>query len=252
MTTNEGKLWGGRFAGGPSPSSRRCPARRTSTGGWRPTTSPAPARTPTALHRAGLLTRRRAGRAARAGSTRWGSGTTPARCSPDPSDEDVHGALERLLLERGRPRRSAAGSGPGAAATTRSPRCSGCSCATTRDDRRPGPRPRRRPRRPGRGAPRRDHARPHAPPARPAGAALPPPARPRLAAAARRRPAPRLGRRAPRTRRTARERWPAPASASTRSAVAARARLRPAPAANSIDGTAARDFVAEFALRHRA
>ena len=60
------------------------------------------------------------------------------------------------------------------------------------------------------------HARADAPAARPAGAAVPPPAGPRLAAAARRGAARGLGRAdRRRTRRTAPARWPAPAWGST-------------------------------------
>ena len=51
----------------------------------------------------------------------------------------------------------------------------------------------------------------------------------------------------PPTRRTARERWPAPASASTPSWWPPSS-ASPARRANSIDGTAARDFVAELAF----
>ena len=48
---------------------------------------------------------------------------------PTAADEDVHTALERGLLERLGP--WAASSGPGAAATTRSPPTCGCTCGTT-------------------------------------------------------------------------------------------------------------------------
>ena len=76
----------------------------------------------------------------------------------------------------------------------------------------------------------------------------PPPARPRLAAAARRRAAARLGRAgSPPTRRTAPARWPAPASASTPQR-SPRELGFAGSSANSIDGTASRDFVAEFAF----
>ena len=49
------------------------------------------------LHRAGLLTDDDLAELL-AASTRWGSGTPPGPAAR-PSDEDVHGALERLLLE---------------------------------------------------------------------------------------------------------------------------------------------------------
>ena len=94
---------------------------------------------------------------------------------------------------------------------------------------------------------RRADARAHAPAARPAGAARAPPAGARVAAAARRRALGRLGRARGRGRRTARVRSPARRSASTRP------RSPPSsgfdgPVENSIDGTASRDVVAEFAF----
>ena len=99
--------------------------------------------------------------------------------------------------------------------------------------------------------PRRRHARAHAPAARAAGAARAPPARARLAARARPRAAPRLAgarvRVAVRRRRARR----AARSGSTR----ARRRASWASARraeNSIDATASRDVVAEFALHRRA
>lgn len=97
-TTNTGKLWGGRFAGGPSPELE---ALSVSTHfDWRLAPydlagSRAHARV---LHAAGLLTD-----ADLTGlvdgldrlDARFADGTL----KPDPTDEDVHGALERLLLE---------------------------------------------------------------------------------------------------------------------------------------------------------
>ncbi|WP_237690208.1 argininosuccinate lyase [Nocardioides panacisoli] len=96
--TNAGKLWGGRFAGGPSPELE---ALSVSTHfDWRLTPydlagSRAHAN---ALHRAGLLTEADHAellRGLRVLGERFEAGTL----APDPSDEDVHGALERLLLE---------------------------------------------------------------------------------------------------------------------------------------------------------
>jgi len=97
-TTNTGKLWGGRFAGGPSPE---LDALSVSTHfDWRLTPydlagSAAHAR---ALHRAGLLTdadHEELQRGLRVLGERYAAG----QLHPDPQDEDVHGALERLLLE---------------------------------------------------------------------------------------------------------------------------------------------------------
>ena len=117
---------------------------------------------------------------------------TSGALRPDPGDEDVHGALERLLIEE---------IGPEVGGRLRAGRSRNDQIATlfrsylldhSRRPGRPGPGPRGGARRPGAGAPRRDHARTHPPAARPAGAALAPPAGPRLGAAARRGPARRL------------------------------------------------------------
>jgi argininosuccinate lyase len=95
--TNEGKLWGGRFAGGPSPELEAL--SRSTHFDWRlvPYDLAGSRAHANALHAAGLLTdpdhqalldgldvlaQRYAG-----GSLR-----------PDQADEDVHGALERLLI----------------------------------------------------------------------------------------------------------------------------------------------------------
>ena len=97
-TTNQGKLWGGRFAGGPSPELEEL--SRSTHFDWRLTPydlagSRAHAR---ALHRAGLLSDADLDELLRGCDVlqaRYDDGTL----RPDPSDEDVHGALERLLLE---------------------------------------------------------------------------------------------------------------------------------------------------------
>ena len=97
-TTNEGKLWGGRFAGGPSPELEAL--SRSTHFDWRLTPydlagSHAHANV---LHAAGLLSDSDAAELHRgldALGERYAAGTL----LPDPSDEDVHGALERLLLE---------------------------------------------------------------------------------------------------------------------------------------------------------
>ncbi len=96
--TNTGKLWGGRFAGGPSPELEAL--SRSTHFDWRLTPydlagSQAHAH---ALHRAGLLDDAAAAELERglaALMERYHEGAL----QPDPSDEDVHGALERLLLE---------------------------------------------------------------------------------------------------------------------------------------------------------
>lgn len=97
-TTNEGKLWGGRFASGPSPELEAL--SRSTHFDWRLTPydlagSRAHAN---ALHAAGLLTdadHAELLRGLEVLGERYAAGTL----HPDPSDEDVHGALERLLLD---------------------------------------------------------------------------------------------------------------------------------------------------------
>ncbi len=97
-TTNTGKLWGGRFVGGPSPELEAL--SRSTHFDWRLTPydlagSHAHANV---LHGAGLLTDDELAELHRgldALGERYAAGTL----RPDPTDEDVHGALERLLLE---------------------------------------------------------------------------------------------------------------------------------------------------------
>jgi argininosuccinate lyase len=96
-TTNEGKLWGGRFAGGPSPELDAL--SRSTHFDWRLTPydlagSRAHAN---ALHRAGLLSGTDVAELQR-GLDVLGERYAAGTLHPDPSDEDVHGALERMLL----------------------------------------------------------------------------------------------------------------------------------------------------------
>ncbi len=96
--TNTGKLWGGRFAGGPSPELDAL--SRSTQFDWRLglydiAGSHAHAK---ALGAAGLLTpadEAELHRGLDALATRFSDGSL----QPDPSDEDVHGALERLLID---------------------------------------------------------------------------------------------------------------------------------------------------------
>ena len=97
-TTNEGKLWGGRFAGGPSPELEAL--SRSTHFDWRLTPydlagSRAHAN---ALHRAGLLTEDDHAELLR-GIGVLGERYAAGDLRPSESDEDVHGALERLLIE---------------------------------------------------------------------------------------------------------------------------------------------------------
>jgi argininosuccinate lyase len=97
-STNTGKLWGGRFGGGPSPELDAL--SRSTHFDWRLALydiagSHAHAK---ALSAAGLLTptdEAELHRGLDVLAQRFADGDL----QPDPSDEDVHGALERLLLE---------------------------------------------------------------------------------------------------------------------------------------------------------
>ena len=97
-TTNEGSLWGGRFASGPSPELQAL--SRSTHFDWQLALydiagSHAHAK---ALGAAGYLTAEQEAELHRSLDVlaqRWSDG----ELVPDPTDEDVHGALERLLLE---------------------------------------------------------------------------------------------------------------------------------------------------------
>ncbi len=98
MSTNTGALWGGRFAGGPSPA--LAALSKSTHFDWRLAPydlagSRAHARV---LHRAGLLTDADLD-ALLAGIDRLAAKVAGGEVVADESDEDVHGALERLLLE---------------------------------------------------------------------------------------------------------------------------------------------------------
>ncbi|WP_181310812.1 argininosuccinate lyase [Nocardioides campestrisoli] len=96
--TNTGKLWGGRFAGGPSPELEEL--SRSTQFDWRlaPYDLAGSRAHANALHAAGLLSDQDHA-ALKAGLDRLGERFADGSLAPDPSDEDVHGALERLLLE---------------------------------------------------------------------------------------------------------------------------------------------------------
>ncbi len=97
-TTQSGTLWGGRFASGPSPELQAL--SRSTHFDWRLTPydlagSRAHAN---ALHTAGLLTDADHAELVR-GLTVLGERYAAGELHPDAGDEDVHGALERLLLD---------------------------------------------------------------------------------------------------------------------------------------------------------
>ena len=97
--TGEGRLWGGRFAGGPSPELEAL--SRSTHFDWRLvpydlTGSVAHAH---ALHAAGLLTDEDEATLVE-GLTALGQEYAAGSLRPSLADEDVHGALERLLIER--------------------------------------------------------------------------------------------------------------------------------------------------------
>ena len=110
VSTNEGSLWGGRFADGPSDA---LAALSKSThfdwvlAPYDVTASKAHARV---LFRAGLLTEEQRD-GLLAGLDSLGSDVADGSFGPLATDEDVHGALERGLIDRvgRRPRRPAAG-----------------------------------------------------------------------------------------------------------------------------------------------
>ncbi len=98
-STNEGKLWGGRFASGPSPELE---ALSVSTQfDWRlaPYDLAGSRAHANALHAAGLLTDEEHAALLHAIvelNARWSTGSL----QPAASDEDVHGALERMIIEQ--------------------------------------------------------------------------------------------------------------------------------------------------------
>ncbi len=131
MATNTGALWGGRFADGPSPA--LAALSKSTHFDWRLALydiagSHAHAK---ALAAAGLLT---VGPGGRAAPRPRRPGAPLARRGPGRRRSPTRTSTARssgCCSSRSAPR-SAAGSGPGAAATTRSRPCSGRSCSTTR------------------------------------------------------------------------------------------------------------------------
>ena len=99
MSTNEGALWGGRFADGPSPE--LAVLSKSTHFDWvlAPYDVAASKAHARVLHRAGLLTdEQRDGLLA--GLDSLGSDVADGSFAPIVTDEDVHGALERGLIDR--------------------------------------------------------------------------------------------------------------------------------------------------------
>ena len=99
MTTNEGSLWGGRFADGPAPA--LAALSKSTQFDWvlAPYDIAASKAHAKVLHRAGLLTdEQRDGLLA--GLDSLGADVADGSFAPIVTDEDVHGALERGLIDR--------------------------------------------------------------------------------------------------------------------------------------------------------
>ena len=99
MSTNEGSLWGGRFADGPAPA--LAALSKSTHFDWvlAPYDVAASKAHTRVLHRAGLLSdEQRDGLLA--GLDRLGADLADGSFGPLASDEDVHGALERGLIDR--------------------------------------------------------------------------------------------------------------------------------------------------------
>ena len=99
MSTNEGSLWGGRFASGPAPA--LAALSKSTHFDWvlAPYDVSASKAHAAVLHRAGLLTdQQRDGLLA--GLDSLGAGVADGSFAPLLTDEDVHGALERGLIDR--------------------------------------------------------------------------------------------------------------------------------------------------------
>jgi argininosuccinate lyase len=99
MSTNEGSLWGGRFAGGPAPA--LAALSKSTHFDWvlAPYDIAASKAHTRVLHRAGLLSdEQRDGLLA--GLDRLGADLADGTFVPLAGDEDVHGALERGLIDR--------------------------------------------------------------------------------------------------------------------------------------------------------
>ena len=99
MSTNEGSLWGGRFADGPAPALAALSKSTHFDWALAPYDIAASKAHAAVLHRAGLLTdEQRDGLLA--GLDSLGDDVADGSFTPLVTDEDVHGALERGLIDR--------------------------------------------------------------------------------------------------------------------------------------------------------
>ena len=99
MTTNEGSLWGGRFADGPAPELAALSKSTHFEWVLAPYDVVASKAHAKVLHNAGLLTDDQRD-SLLAGLDSLGSDIADGSFTPTVTDEDVHGALERGLIER--------------------------------------------------------------------------------------------------------------------------------------------------------
>lgn len=99
MSTNEGSLWGGRFAGGPAPVLAALSKSTHFDWALAPYDVAASKAHARVLHRAGLLTDDQRD-ALLAGLDGLGRDVADGGFAPLATDEDVHGALERGLIDR--------------------------------------------------------------------------------------------------------------------------------------------------------
>jgi argininosuccinate lyase len=99
VSTNEGSLWGGRFEGGPSDALAALSKSTQFDWALAPYDIQASKAHARVLFRAGLLTEEQLD-GLLAGLDRLAADIADGSFAPAPTDEDVHGALERGLIER--------------------------------------------------------------------------------------------------------------------------------------------------------
>ncbi|MCB2413034.1 argininosuccinate lyase [Demequina sp. TTPB684] len=97
--TNEGALWGGRFSGGPSEALAKLSVSTHFDWRYADDDLAASIAHAHALQRAGLLSDAETSSMVEA-LTKLRTDVAAGKVEPSPADEDVHGALERLLIDR--------------------------------------------------------------------------------------------------------------------------------------------------------